>query len=177
MKLKSLLLLSILSLFSFTATAGIHVEPYIGYTNFTTTFEASKDLKVSAKGLTTVGGRLGYSLLLFSAGVDYQLDKSSDHNRKNISAFVGVDFPILVRGYLKYVISSDYDNDDLPSGAGDITFKNGYAVGLGFTGLPFVSVNVEVEKSSYTAEDLPIVGDTDFDWASVMLSVSLPLDL
>ena len=56
----------------------------------------------------------------------------------------------------------------------DFTFKDGYGLGIGFTGLPFVSLNLEIEALNYDAESSGV--ETDYSVASTILSVSMPFD-
>ncbi len=152
--------------------AGILVDPYIGYGSYTTTYDTAS-LDDDVESYSMIGSRLGYSFLLLSAGIDYEMDNFSDGKRTNTSVFVGVDLPILLRFWGEYIFNSNLEIDDATY---DIAFKNGYSLGVGFTGLPLVSLNLEVEKSSYKFEDVPLLGDFDTDWASYIFSVSFPLD-
>ena len=158
-----------LMLISFTsAQAGLLVEPYIGYGSIATTTDVP-NADDDREGGSFVGGRLGYSFLLFSAGLDYNTGKADEYSRTESSAFVGFDLPILFRFYAKHIFASELKNDDF-----DFDFKEGYALGVGFTGLPFVVLNVEAGKQVYEAK---YEGDNyDIDAASLLLTVSLPLD-
>ena len=175
MKLKVLgaLLMCSLSLQSF---AGLLIDPYIGYGQYRSTADFAKE-RSEAAGVTALGSRLGYSFILVSAGLDYQVLETEDVFEEeasitNLSAFVGVDLPILFRFWAEYFFSSNIDSNE--SGV-DYGFKDGYGLGVGFTGLPFVSLNLELENLNYELE----VGNTDFDYSVVqtVFSVSLPLDL
>lgn len=159
-----------------SANAGLLIEPYagVGQTKTTLDFAGADDGDNSG---TLMGARLGYSFLLLSAGIDYAINTTKDASDENatitnMSAFVGVDLPILFRFWGEYFINSDIDSD---STGVDFAFKDGYSIGVGFTGLPFVSLNVEVEALNYDAEISGV--DYDFSAASTMFSVSLPIDL
>lgn len=169
---KNVLILGLVAFFSLSARAGLLVDPYIGYGSYGTTADLA-DAEFSGKGFTALGSRLGYSFLLVSAGIDYEMDTFSDGKRTNMSAFVGVDLPILLRFWAEYTFNSDLQFDDLNSNI-DIAFKNGQSFGIGFTGLPFLSINLEIETAKYALEASG--GDIDLDWASYLLSVSFPLD-
>ena len=157
--------------------AGLHLEPYIGTGMYSTTIDAASasSYEASSDSASTLGARVGASFLLLSAGIDYSMDTMSGGSRSNTAVFVGVDMPILIRGYAKYIINSEYKDDDIDDAGFDIAFDSGYALGLGFTGLPFISINLEVEKSKYVLEQSGF-SDIDNDWVSYMLTVSLPLD-
>ena len=169
MKLK-LLVMALVASVSMSAFAGFMVEPYVGTGQYATTFDLAslEDSEESGESYKTVGGRLGYSFLLVSGGLDYELMSADGDNITNTSLFVGVDLPILFRFYGKYVFSSDYDNDDI-----DLDFASGTVLGVGFTGLPFVVINLEVTNLNYTFD---VSGnDVDAAIAGTALTVSLPL--
>jgi hypothetical protein len=173
-----IVLLSLLiSLFSANTFAGILIDPYVGFGNSTTTLDQASGSYSddSTDSVSAVGGRLGYSFLLLSAGIDYQMATIDDAKRTNTSAFVGFDLPILLRVWAEYTLSSQIDDDDLDSNI-DISLDSGYSVGIGFTGLPFVSINLEVEQHNYTYENVPTLGELEVASATYLLSVSLPLD-
>lgn len=166
-KLAVALITALLSVQSF---AGVLIEPYAGYGTIVTTTDVPSDENETEAG-AFAGARLGYSFLLLSAGVDFNAGSAGDYDRTNTAAFVGVDLPILLRFYGKYIVSSDLENSDDNF---DYDFKSGYVFGIGFTGLPFVSLNLEAGQQKYEVE----VGGTDYDIdaASVLASISLPLN-
>lgn len=172
MKVKILVTL-VVTMVASAAQAGFMIDPYIGIGQTKTSVDvASADDETSTS--TVLGSRLGYSFILVSAGIDYQIMKAEDAAEddvtvNNISAFVGVDLPILFRFWAEYFISSNYDSDDL-----DVSFKDGYGIGIGFTGLPFVSLNLEIEALNYDVD----FGGNDFDYtvASTILSASIPFN-
>ncbi len=163
--------------FSSNSFSGLLIEPYIGTGMYSTSIDAAtaSSYEASTDSVSTIGGRLGASFILLSAGIDYSMDTMSGGSRSNTAVFVGVDMPILIRGYAKYIINSDYKDDDIKDAGFDIAFDSGYAIGLGFTGLPLISINLEMESSKYKLE-YPGASDIDNDWVSYMLTVSLPLD-
>ncbi|MBC77930.1 MAG: hypothetical protein CME64_18130 [Halobacteriovoraceae bacterium] len=170
MKTSKLFIALICAVFSVQSYAGFLIEPYAGYGTIATTTDVPSDDNETEAG-AFVGGRLGYSFLLVSAGIDYNTGSAGDYDRTSTSAFVGVDLPILLRFYGKYTFSSDLENSDNDF---DYDFKSGYAVGVGFTGLPFVSLNLEAGAEKYEVE---VLGqDYDVDAANILATVSLPLD-
>lgn len=156
---------------STNATAGFLIDPYIGTGQSKTTADINS-LDDDGDSFSATGARVGYSFLLLSAGIDYQMGSIDGDNVTSTSIFVGVDMPILVRAWAEYFVSSDLDNDS----SYDMKFKDGTSIGIGFTGLPFVSLNVEVQNINYTVEDVPVLGDVDVKTAQTVFSVSLPLD-
>lgn len=175
MKLRVLLATMVMCL-SIQSFAGLLVDPYIGFGQSKVTSDTATD--GDSDSFTSFGSRLGYSFILLSAGVDYQIIKSEsdgdDVDVTNMSIFVGVDLPILLRAWAEYQISSDFDVDGSNV---DYEFKDGYSVGVGFTGLPLVSLNVEVGVTNYEFDTNTALGTLDFATATTMFSVSFPLDL
>lgn len=179
--------------FAFGANAGLLVEPYVGYqiSGFETDYTVSgttTELAYVTNGVN-LGARLGYSYLLFMAGIDYSygtlsndLDTGSitieDIDATRFGIFAGVELPILARAWATYYVNANYE-------AGSDEYKGtGYGLGVGFTGLPFVSLNLEYRALTFDE----IVGDTgttklptstydEYTASEIFLSVSLPLDL
>lgn len=189
-------------LFSFEARAGLLLEPYVG-------FSLSGDMEQAAKGANskiegehgglTLGGRLGFQSLGLMVGLQYDLGLSTeldskqgtatakdDIKRTHIGAFVGYNFPVMVRAWGTYYFSSKVEGDEAPTAdiTGDVidstqTWKgNGYALGVGFTGLPIVSLNLEYRSYEYdeiedAGADLKL--DPSVEASEIMISVSAPL--
>ncbi|MFG1500362.1 outer membrane beta-barrel protein [Halobacteriovorax sp. XZX-3] len=167
--MKKILVAMMIMIAGFQAQAGIYVEPYLAY-------NILGDTDGDDTTGTNIGGRLGYSLpMLVSFGLDYNMGSytsedntgDTDFDTTNFGLFVAVDLPILLRGYASYYLSSEID-------AGAVTFDgSGVAVGVGFTMLPFVSLNLEYRALSYDGAG----GFADFDTKEILVGVSLPLDL
>jgi len=179
--MKKFIVLSIamISLFymSEKANAGFLIDPYAGIGSSASTLDSpTKEDKTASSNV--MGARLGYSFLLLSAGIDYQMLNGKDAQNNDMkvtstSAFVGVDLPILLRFWGEYFFGSNPTGDTFDTY--DTSFKDGYGLGIGFTGLPFVSINLEVETLNY---DMDLSGtDYQYSTASTILSVSLPLNL
>lgn len=173
--MKQKLMIVLCSVFmSVNAFSGLLIDPYVGVGRATSTISASgfSVTDPDPESTTSVGARLGYSFLLLSAGIDYEMVTAGDDKLTNLSAFVGVDMPILIRAWAEYFVSSKFDVD----GGVDRDFKDGYGIGLGFTGLPFVSLNLEVQNLNYEY-DLTSAVKADQAVTATTFSVSLPLDL
>ncbi len=182
---------SLIALFAFislSANAGFLVEPYLGYKIGTGDQGGSTPVDYTYSG-ATFGGRLGYQFLGLMGGLDYSLSSfdidrevpgtktSVDTSQSTFGAFVGYDFPILLRAWAAYYFSSkleENDNDEYSGG--------GYGLGVGFTGLPFVSLNIEYRSLAYdefynsSASSTSSLG-ADVEINEILFSVSLPLDL
>jgi hypothetical protein len=169
---------SFLSLFFIhTAFSAIWIEPYLG-------INISGQYKLDSAGTTRdydnyplfLGGRLGGAVTIFQFGLDYMksagVELEGDTNKYKITelgAFVGVKLPLLVRGYIEYIISSEFSDTNATYDEG-----SGFKAGIGYTGLPLVIINVEVRQVAY---DKYNGGGRDMDNKSTALTVSLPLSL
>lgn len=187
MKFAQLFLL-VFSFFIFKpANAGLLIEPVLGY-NFA---KLEGDVDEKAIG-PSFGGRLGYQNLGFQLGLDFlksTLDVDNDDFKENLNsteyaAFVGFEFPILLRVYAGYIFAGAADTKfrtDLGSGNQDYTLKydgiTGTKFGVGFTGLPFVDINFEYRKGTFKDGKLGSAEMEDSDYSAYMIGVSLPFVL
>ena len=165
--------------FSSVSQAGLLLEPYLGY-------EAGKysmsgfDAKPSG---TVLGLRLAYSIPMFWFGIDASSSNgkinpetsgtnNDAYTRSVLGAGVGVEFPILLRAWVGYGFSNKLANKDVSNS--DLTGTS-TKFGIGFTGLPLVSLNLEMITDSYDkVNDVAVSGISS---SGYVLSVSLPLDL
>jgi opacity protein-like surface antigen len=172
-----------------SAQASLYVEPYLGYRVSGSGKQkvlGSED-KYDFKG-PVMGTRLGYGILGFSAGLEYSLssfDLEEDFGTKtkyetdgrDIGVFASFELPILFRVWATYHFSSQWKVKD---GASKDKFKgNGFSLGAGYTGLPFVVLNLELKKLTFdeiAGVDLPTAGIDKFESTEIILSVSLPLN-
>lgn len=174
---KVLLAFALVMGFTSASQAGWMVEPYLGWERG----DLSKDTDGTLSG-TAIGARVAYTLpVLVWLGLDgmytltgeYDPDGGSkeDAKRTSLYAVVGVDFPILVRGWLGYGLLNEWKLDSSPSAKlkGD-----SMKIGVGFTGLPFVSVNFEYIKDSFDKYEMNGTTDVDVENTAYMISVSLP---
>lgn len=167
--MKKNLLILLFFAFVVNAKAALLLEPYVGFAmNGTAEIGSSED---DYSG-TTVGGRVGWQMLGLFLAADlrqstFDVD-GTDFDETQYSAVVGYDFPILVRAYAQYVLGGSGEFD----GGSDLEDPTGTILGVGFTGLPFVSLNLEMAKYKYESIG-GSSGEVDFD--HILLSVSLPL--
>ena len=180
---KLLLILAIGLGFTSTSHADLLVEPYLGY-EMGSGSDTNGDFKTDA---VNMGARLGWvSPLMLWVALDYNLGVSGNYKpdyaggtnesskRSTLGAVVGLDFPILVRGWIGYGFTNEIQLDD----ANSTKIKGtNTKIGVGFTGLPFISLNLEYIKDDFKDVETD-AGDSDFDGdhSSYMLSVSLPLE-
>lgn len=179
----------ILSLFIVTpASAGLLLEPVVGYNLGGFEIDSDGWDKENMRG-PSVGGRIGYQNFGFQIGLDYlrsNLDIDDKDFKKDLAmnefaGFVGFEFPILLRVYAGYIFSatgdSEYDNGTRNV---DAKFKDGTGVkmGVGFTGLPFIDINFEYRKGTFKEYKLGSTKhEDDTDYNSFMIGLSLPFVL
>lgn len=201
--LRSTLVFILMSLFAFVpqAKAGILIEPYLGYS-----FAGSGDMTLgddkveSDFSSVTMGGRLGYQTLGVMFGLDYSFqsfdmtsttngNEVEDGTKKNqLGVFVGYDFPILLRAWATYYVNATMEGRDAAAANNQIydntdSFENGsgYALGVGFTGFPFLSINLEYRTIEYDQYEISGNSVSNYneklDLSEILLSVSVPFNL
>jgi hypothetical protein len=169
---KFILAIVAMSVFT-TAQASFLIEPYLGM-HFNSELEAgSSDSDASGIGM---GARVGWQNLGLQLGVNYKMtsfefdDFNSDADYNHMGLFVGYEFPVLIRVWAEYIISSELDFDN----GGKYEDASGTTLGFGYTGLPFIALNFEITNVSYEEFNGNSLSG-DFDLSTYMLSVSLPL--
>ncbi|NOT77838.1 MAG: hypothetical protein HOP07_02405 [Bacteriovoracaceae bacterium] len=193
MSLKSLLRLPLfvlaLTFFAGAAHASFLIEPHLGY-NISGSGERGSGAslsKYSYSGLQ-IGARAGYQVLGFMAGLDFTRSSytfetkgvastvNNDIDKNEVGIFVGYNLPILLRAWATYYFS----NTAKYSSSTTETSGNTTELGVGFTGLPFMSINLmlrlvnfdEQKTSSTTVAISPAI-----DLTEIVIGVSLPLTL
>jgi hypothetical protein len=179
--MKKLLVAIVVTLIGFTANAGIHVEPYLGYRIGSGDY-GSADLSYSG---VNMGGRLGYSFMMVTAGLDYNMGSTGvefkttsgstdvDFKTTQMGAFVMASIP-MIRGWATYYFDSSFEQDE-GSNAGKEFTGSGMGLGVGFTGLPFISLNFEYKSLEHDEFDGNALTD-DFKVTEYLFSVSAPFD-
>ena len=169
--------------FSNTTRAGFFIDPYLGYnvgwlTETTTVGSTSISVDFADSGVI-YGGRAGWQTLGFMFGLDYSMGtglkakpvasivsgietNSQTYDVSYTGAFVGYELPFLLRAWVTYHLDVGLEVE------GEASAIEGSAttVGVGFTGLPFVSLNAEYRMVSLERASL--------DYKSLLLSASLP---
>lgn len=204
--MKNLFIITLLILLTQTSYAGIHLEPYLGYAVDAGTEQTNNGIKTeNSMNYIELGARAGWEMLGLSIGVDgnftpttFDIDTEKpskangtvDYKSHNLGAFIGYELPLLrVWGAYYFASQITYDKDrDTSTGdsTGDELSGNGYGLGVGFTGLPLVAVNLEYRANSYdeykdssagNTIKYPSGGSSVIDAHSILLSVSIPLHL
>lgn len=165
------------------AQAGLLVEPVLGYSMGKIEVDAANTSEEKGNGLSW-GGRLGYQNLGFQLGLDYlrssynmkDKDFKEDLVASEWAAFAGFEFPVLLRVYAGYIFSANAETEYAGNQKVKLQDGSGMKLGVGFTGLPFVDINLEYRKGTYT--EIKGLGglskNTDTDFSAIMLGVSLP---
>ena len=172
--------------------AAFLIDPYFGY-KLTSGENGSSPATTYDYNSPTFGTRLGVSHLGLSLGVDYSLASTDleaeasnvviteKHSQSMLGLFLGYDLPIMFRLWGTYFLDVEFEDKD-GSDSGDTLSGGGYGLGVGYTGLPFVSLNLEYKKyvideavsSGVTAK---LTGASEIDMSEIMFSVSLPINL
>ncbi|EQC43589.1 outer membrane beta-barrel protein [Bacteriovorax sp. Seq25_V] len=167
-----------------SASAGFLVEPYLGY-QLGSGDAGATDYTFNT---TVIGGRVGYTMLGFMGGLDYSMGAESDlegetagvktktkFSQNNLGLFAGYELPILLRAWATYYLSTNLEQQE-GTNKGKEYSGDGIGFGVGFTGLPFVSLNLEYRMMSYDEFDGKSLTNK-LEENFVLLGVSLPLDL
>lgn len=184
-KFKLPVLLLALGLFANISNAALLVEPHLGY-NVSGTGDNGGSTEYDYNG-PQYGLRLGYQNLGFMAGLDYTRSSFDMENKSPSSTsttemeanewgfFVGYNFPILIRAWGAYYFSNTTKNKTTNSEATGNTKE----LGVGFTALPFLSLNLMyrmIALDEYKAST-GAKSDIDVSINEIVLGVSLPLTL
>jgi hypothetical protein len=161
--------------FSFSALADILIEPLAGL-NFNGGYKEENASEEDMKG-SSYGGRLGYHNLGFQVGLDYLHSNLDIENApKNLvseewAGFIGFRFPVFVRIYAGYIFSAMGEIDELKLEKG-----SGSKIGIGFTGLPFVNINLEFRSVTFSESTTGTTTiETDTSYTTYFIGLSVPL--
>lgn len=180
--MKKILLFLISLTFLSSANAGFYINPGIA-------ISVSGDADGTDVDNNYMLGQvqLGWSTLGLSFGADYEMTltdveleatpTNNEFSANNLGVFVGYQFPILFRIYAAYMISGKIEGQNNTLELADMS---GTKIGLGFTGLPFVSINLEMRKFTYDEASLGgVVASTSYDggYDNITLGVSFPFSL
>lgn len=180
------LLLALILGFTAESNAALLLEPVVGYSvgKAVTQFTDDDEEKDGIRGVS-YGGRLGFQKLGFQIGVDY-LGSTMDYDGEDLKTtewggFVGFEFPVLLRVYGGYIFSgSGTMKKDQTNVDDEINLNGGVGpkLGIGFTLLPFLDLNIEYRSVKYATEkDVKLTDDMDAKYETIMFGVSLPFTL
>lgn len=160
-----------------TAKADIYLEPYLGY------LAGKWEMGASNKKMhgTQLGARVGYSMLGFAVGAEYEMgiqkddaSPSNDLTPGHLGAFASYEFPILVRVYgTLYPMAKTKSK----SSTATTTYEGkGVKLGVGFTPLPLLAVNFEMQTHTFDKNSAGSLTD-EMKMTVYGVNVSLPLNL
>lgn len=170
-----------------TASASLLVEPHIGYNLHASDKSTENGIghDYSYNG-AEYGARVGFQNFGFMGGLDYThsgmtLDDTptsganagGTYNRNEIGIFAGYNLPILLRAWGAYYFKSKAEKDS------NNYFKgNTFEVGVGFTALPFLSLNAVYRIVSWSEHNFNgSTYDPKTTMNEIVIGVSLPLNL
>jgi hypothetical protein len=171
-------LLSVAIFFSVAATAetNFYIEPYLGYhANASFGFPTS----VTASGLT-YGARAGGDFMSIIFGLDYMTGSWSDNGNPkdsitpgNLGLFAGYVFPMFLKVYGTYFFDEKYkfSNSNASDNYGGTEIK----LGVGYTALPFITLNLEYAFGKLTKDNGNAM-NSDASVSYFGLVVGLPLE-
>jgi len=194
-KISGMFLIIFLLIVSPQTFGGILAEPYIGFnisgkSNQQTYTNSSGNYTYSNKyNGPQMGARLGYDVLGLMGGISFNhafytlkeensgASTETDSKRNDIGIFIGYNLPLILRAWLGYSFSVK----ETLSASED--YKSGSAVelGVGYTALPFLSINLEIKSFTYTTNHSATAGtDTTYSpnvkTSELVLSVGAPLN-
>jgi len=157
---------------SLPSQAGFLIEPFLGY-EMAKFNNAGPEYDQSG---VNFGLRLGGSTLGFIYGLEYQKGSltveppsgEADVDTTDMGVFIGFEFPILIRVYGTYYFSHVAEQ----AGQQDLEGDGGTKIGVSYTGLPFLCINLEMINRSFDERGSSTV---DVDTSGYMVGISLPL--
>jgi hypothetical protein len=162
-------------------TAGVMTEPYAGY--FTGETSGANIGKADIKSYG-YGARLGYQTESgWNFGIDYSQGKGDyepsagetlDFTSKDGGIFIGYSFPEYVKVWASYIFKHEATIKEFSAGT-DAEFEgDGFNVGIGIRGIPFVTVNLSYQERKYDKLDSQSLAGSDNKIKLTLLSLSLP---
>lgn len=178
-----------------TANASILVEPHLGYIASGGT-ESYYSVKYDYSG-PQYGARLGVKYLGLMGGFAYTHSTFSNklsagitsltakQKQDEMGVFVGYNAPVLIRAWVAYFFSAKNTWTDNALGAGTSgTWYKGKTteIGIGFTPLPLLSLNVSYRMLSFDKAYSALTGaegtlTTKYEPKEIVLGVSVPFSL
>lgn len=199
-KLTLLLLVSILFVTMNVAKAGIYFEPYFGtFVNGEISGEtyderhdldSDNDTEESVTG-NGYGARVGMDFINVAFGIDYMGagSKSGDTTSTltNMGAFLAFKIPMF-RFWAEYIFSASIKAEDEDGNKIEYGKGSGTKIGVGYTPIPFLSINFEVMNNTFTSLSFEdengddVLEANNYDWedhenkfTTYFLSLSVPI--
>lgn len=167
---------------TFSSRAEIMIEPYVSIIA-SSTIEgdvtiSSTPTKIDTDSTGTLYGlRLGYGLPLgLGFGLDYQTGSAKDGDDTeftptDIGAYVSYALPVMLKFWFVYDFQSSTKFDDYNATG------SGMKLGVGYTGFPFVSINLEYQTNTYDDADEDLITKYDISSTTILGGISFPIGL
>lgn len=161
-------------------TANLLLEPHVGYNIYGNA--DYNTFKTNFNG-TQFGARLGEQYLGFMGGLDFTYslytskstslagNSTANVSRNQYGIFAGYNMPMFLRCWLSYYLL------DKSTGSTN-SWNKGSAIefGVGFTLLPFLSLNFEYRTSNYTSSNAGTFSPI-FKSKEIVMGISAPITL
>jgi hypothetical protein len=186
-KIKTILFLLSFTTFIFAekTQASLLIEPHLAY-NLSGSGDAAAE--VYDYSGPQYGLRLGFQYLGLMSGLDftksiYTLEtktlgtsSKADYDRNEFGVFLGYNLPVLLRVWGAYYFSGEAKNKQ----SGNKILGNSTELGIGFTGIPFLSLNlmyrmINNEKQVINGRTSAMAPKQDLN--EFVLGLSIPLNL
>lgn len=180
-------LVTFLLTLSAASHSGILIDPYLGYRVSGSGDFAGADLSYNGPafgtrvGYTTLGLMLGLDFTMSTFDLEFETANQTfevDTTSTSMGAFIGYSMPF-IRGWATYYFSQTFKTNEGPDN-GDKTKGSGFGLGLGYTGFPIVSLNLEYRKFSFDEQETAagvttsIPSNVDVDASEILFTVSIP---
>jgi hypothetical protein len=173
---------------SISANASLLLEPHVGYIlNSDTTYQSINFKHTGPQ----YGARIGARVAGLMGGLDFThstftekisgsgVEVKTKQKRDDIGVFVGYNAPILLRAWVAYYFSSkqsQVENDSWGS-IGDYSKGHATEIGVGFTPLPLISINLTYKMIAFNKDQDGTAINPNLKANEIALGVSLPLTI
>ena len=185
---------AITALTSFSANASFLIEPHLGYGISGSTTYSATDIKYNGPQF---GAKFGFQNLGLMAGLDYNhatytLKETpssgtvgEDKKKKDeLGIFVGYSAPIMLRAWLGYFFSTKQTQTAAGTYGANGDWLKGHTteIGIGFTPLPLISLNLLYRMVSFDKQYSATTGvestpASKYEPKEIVFGVSLPFTL
>ena len=165
-----------------SANAYLLIEPHLGYNLHASTTISGTEFKYNG---TQFGGRLGGQFLGLMGGLDYTHSSytlksttlgavtNTSTKQNDIGVFAGFNFPILLRAWAGYYFTSKATES-----GGDYIKGHVTELGVGWTAIPFLSINLAYRMVSYNKSydsNTKATSAIDYTPKEIVVGVSEPI--
>lgn len=179
-----------LAFFSSQAFSATLLEPSLGFSvSSKGENETGVGTSESKSNPVVLGTRFGFYHMGLMGGLDVKQHMKSDYEfsgvstgeatmaKRDIGLFIGYNFPVFMRAWFSYHFDSRMKFDDATGQDIEYYKGSGYALGVGYTAFPLISLNLEYVRSDFDTfeqADGTEGNISDYKHTDIILSVSLP---